>query len=62
MATIDHYLRSTFHLNCAIPLVKALKWSQGEKNSKGTRGNKKEQKEGSIARLEYKVRTLINII
>jgi len=42
MATIDHYLMNTFHLNCAIPLVKALKWSQGEKNSKGIGGNKKE--------------------
>jgi len=35
MATINHSPRNTFSFDCAIPLVKALKWSQGEKNSQG---------------------------
>jgi hypothetical protein len=42
MAIVNHCPMNTFDLNHAIPLVKALKWSQGKKNSKGTIGNIKE--------------------
>jgi hypothetical protein len=38
MAIIKHYLKHTFNLNCA----KALKLSQGKKDSKGIVRNKKE--------------------
>jgi hypothetical protein len=42
MAIVEHCPRHAFDLNRAIPLVKALKWSQGKKNSKVMVGNKKE--------------------
>jgi hypothetical protein len=35
MAIVDHCPRKTFHLNCAIPLVKTLKWSPRGKKFQG---------------------------
>jgi hypothetical protein len=35
MATIENCPKHTFDLNCAIPLVRTLEWSQGKKDSKG---------------------------
>jgi len=60
MAITEHCSKHAFDLNHVIPLVKALKWSQGKKNSKGTlKGIEKKHIEGINKRPNYMARIQI---